>query len=167
MAENGDAETGNDPVNGNGESQKLVDAESLYRRAPKGCIVDTNDGERISSTAFNDRGNKPSVDRAVLRNSPEETKEEPTDGIIEMTVADVRGIRDIRVTTPSTEPPTYYAVDVLHRPIAEDAANGVVANPAHSQIEASPHPHADSRFKKIKEALALIATKRGWLIRPQ
>jgi hypothetical protein len=102
-----------------------------------------------------------------LRGSPEETKQHPTDGVIEITVGDVRGIRDIRVTTPDTNPPTYYAVDVLPRPIDDDPTNGVIGNPAHAQIEASPHPDADSRFKKIKEALALVATQRGWLIRPQ
>lgn len=156
-----------DLQDGNGENERIGDGESLYRRASKACIVYEGDGERISSTAFNDRGSKPSVDRAALRNSPEETKVAATDGIIEMTAADVRGIRDVRVTTPDTDPPTYYAVDVQPRPIEEDPANGIAANPAHAQIEASPHPNPDSRFKKIKEALAFIATQRGWLIRPQ
>ena len=36
---------------------------------------------------------------------------------------------------------------------------------AHSQVESTPIL-SESRFKKLKEALARIAEKRGWLVSP-
>jgi hypothetical protein len=53
----------------------------------------------------------------------------------------------------------------MHRPIDAGNADGLPANEAHSQIEMTPGP-GDARFKKLKEALARLATKRGWLTSP-
>ncbi|WP_133649648.1 hypothetical protein [Paraburkholderia flava] len=160
----GEIEPGRD---GEAQGELVSDDESLYRRAPKTCVVYESGVERISSSAFNDRGHKPSVDRACMRRAPEESKADAADGILEILAAEVRAIRDIEITNPASQPPAYYAVDVHHRPIIADEATATVANPAHAQIEARPHAEATSRFKKIKEALALIANSRGWLIRPE
>ncbi|WP_371142387.1 hypothetical protein [Burkholderia cepacia] len=167
MADNNNADEDVVAQSGGQEGDTVDDAEALYRRAPKGCIAYEDGKERISTTAFNDRNNKPSVDRAKLRNSPEDTKHAPTDGIIELSAAEVRGIRDVEITDPQTQPPTYYVVDVVPRPVDADEEQGIKENPAHAQIEATPHADANSRFRKIKEALAVIANQRGWLIRPQ
>jgi hypothetical protein len=168
MSNENEVEPGKDQPEGDQQvkTELIEDAAALYRRAPKTCIVRQGDVERISSTAFNDRGFQPSVDLARLRNSPEETKEEPTDGVLEFHAFEIRAIRDIKVDA-AAKPPTFYVVDVQHRPVAANEAMGIVANPAHSQIEAAPHPNADTRFKKVKEALALIANRRGWLIAPR
>lgn len=101
-----------------------------------------------------------------MRNSPEETKKDPSDGIIEIAAHEIRAIKGVVIN--GAEPNGgNYVVDVQHRPEPENKEKGMPANPAHSQVEAAPHPKADARFKKIKEALALIANRRGWLIRPQ
>jgi hypothetical protein len=167
MADDNKADADIPAQNGGEQGGKVDDAESLYRRAPKDSIAYEEGAERISSTAFNDRYNKPSVDRAKLRNSPEETKDQPTDGIIELSAAEVRGISEVEITDPKTNPPAYYVVDVLPRPVEQDVEKSIKANLAHAQIEATPHAQANSRFRKIKEALAVIANERGWLIRPQ
>ena len=163
---NGAAHSANEPETGDAV-EHIADEESLYRRAPSSCIVFEGGVERISSSAFNDRGHKPSVDRARMLESVERAKLVDSDGVLTVSAADVRAIRDIEITNPATNPPSYYAVDVYHRPVVADESTATVANPAHAQIEASPHPDASSRFKKVKEALALIANRRGWIIRPQ
>lgn len=145
---------------------QVANDESLYRSARKDDIVSADGKERISSSAFKDKGRKPSVDRACLRASPEETKLSPTDGIIELIASEVRGITDIQIN-PQVDPPGFYDIDVVHRPIEADETTGRPANHAHAQIEAAPHPDTDSRFKKVKEKLAFLANRRGWLIRPQ
>lgn len=52
-----------------------------------------------------------------------------------------------------------YNVDVIHRPNVD--------NPAHTQVEPSPLYKTANVFKKIREALALLAAKRPWLIEPE
>jgi hypothetical protein len=53
----------------------------------------------------------------------------------------------------------------MHRPIETGNADSLPVNEAHSQIEATPSI-GDARFKKLKEALARIAVKHGWLTPP-
>jgi len=110
---------------------------------------------RLSSTAFNDPGQCPSVDRALLRADPSHTKRNPEDGVAELLTSEVRGITNIEQTGQNG---AVYKIDVHERPVED--------NPAHAQVEAAPDFAGGSRFKKLKEALSLLASKRPWLINP-
>jgi hypothetical protein len=121
----------------------------------------------MTSQTFNDVARKPSVDRAKLRTSAEETKEHQTDGVTSVVAGGVRAVVVIR--NPNAKPPEpqeKFAVDVLPRPIAPDNPYGAPANPAHAQIEANPEFDTSSRFDKLKEALVRLSRARGWIIEP-
>ena len=111
---------------------------------------------RLSSTAFNDRFRKPSVDQASLRPAIE-TQFAPTDGVVRLLTESVRKI-GIEMTPPPESGPKNYEVDVWARPEPN--------NNAHAQIEPLPHM-TDARFKKLKEALALLAAQEDWVIVPR
>jgi hypothetical protein len=141
------------------------DLEHLYRRVESGrnyCKKE-NDGWRISSSAFDDRHLKPSVDRASLRdNDPVKTQIDRQDGVALLIASEVRQISkqglDPEPQEGGSKLVTYH-VDVLHRPEPE--------NPAHSQVEPTPPYKTPSVFKRIREALARLAAKRPWLIEPE
>lgn len=57
-----------------------------------------------------------------------------------------------------------YAVDAIHRPIENDPNQA--DNLAHCQIECNPIIESPSRFKKLKAALAALATRHGFVIPP-
>lgn len=143
--------------------------ETLYRRVSFGRnLYQIVDGRlRFSSTAFNDAaGSKPSVDRAVLRTGPEETKLLNTDGVTSLVTSAVRGIA-VENLTPNGKSlilSSSYQIDVLARPIV--AGGTERENLAHAQIESEPEFLTKSRFNRLKEALAQLATARGWLIEP-
>ncbi len=147
----------------------IANGEVLYRRVPNapGLYSTLPNGDlRLSSTAFNDRGEKPSVDRAILRLSPEETKHEVKDGVVTLGASEIRSIVNIADTEAIDGEPLDYAIDVLYRPILAGNPEGDAENLAHAQIEAAPAFKASSRFKKLKEALAVMASKHGWLVSP-
>lgn len=145
---------------------QVGDDEELYRRVPHDPSFFTNvDGRlRISSSAFNDPGQKPSVDRAKLRAGPHETKKHLTDGIVLLAANEVRAIRDI--SRSGNAAPSVYEIDVIPRPIVQGNPQGEPENLAHAQIEANPTFETQGRFKKLKEKLALLASQRGWLVTP-
>ncbi len=70
--------------------------EVLYRRLPvnKGLYrVAADETVQISSQAFADRNQRPSVDRARLHSfDPSFTRLDPTDGVISLQAGDVRAI---------------------------------------------------------------------------
>lgn len=138
------------------------DGELLYRRV---LWQDVPDG-KISVTAFNDRRWKPSVDLSSLRESVQASQSLPTDGIAQLITAEVRAI--LIVVAPNAKPKSEapHVVDVLERPIPADNVEGLPENLAHAQIEVEPDFLNDSRFRKLKEALALLAGKRELLIFP-
>lgn len=121
---------------------------------------------RLKSTAFNDPGRKPSVDRSKLREHPSETKSAPTDGIVSVLTRDVRAIASIRNVDVQPSEPSVYGIDVIARPVLAGNDRGLPENLAHAQVESAPELATDSRFKKLKEALALLAEKGGWIIEP-
>lgn len=139
------------------------DGEILHRRIFRDDITAER---RLSSTAFNDRGRKPSVNRATLSGSPAATQESPTDGVVQLVTNDVRQVSVLRDPKSKEVPAPVHNVDVVERPIAADNPEGLPENPAHAQVEASPEFLTDSRFRKLKEALALLAEKHGFLIEP-
>lgn len=143
----------------------VEDGELLYR------AVRTNSDEyriedgilRFTATAFNDVECKPSVDRSAMRADPRDTRFSPTDGITSIVARDVRAIAAVSVNSPDGK--ITYRVDVQHRPITESDINPR-DNPAHCQIECDPEIRR-THYKKLKEALAYLATKRGWTIAPE
>ena len=135
----------------------IGDLETLYRRVPN---VNSHFGFpegklRFSSSAFNDAGFKPSVDRAALRKSPHESKKNLDDGIVELATNTIRAIKSVE-----SESISHY-IDVHYRPVVE-----VPTNIAHSQIEPAPEIVGKNIFKKLKDALARLADEAGWLIEP-
>ena len=145
----------------------IENGESLYRRIKSDpSMFPIIDGkQRFSSTVFNSPDHKPSVDRAKLRSSPSETKVAITDGVITLLTADVRAI-SIENTSADPGASKTYSVDVIPRPVPVDNPDGLAENKAHAQIEADPILASPSRFKKLKEALALLASQNGWSIKP-
>lgn len=142
----------------------VSDDEYLYRRVRNDPqLFSITDGVvHFSSSCFNDKGAKVSVDRANLRNSAEETKFEPTDGIIRLLARDIRDTGPI----PNPDGGAGYLIDVHPRPIEAGNPDGLPENQAHAQIEANPDFPNNSRFKKLKEALAILAKRNGWFINP-
>jgi hypothetical protein len=116
----------------------------------------------FSASCFNDRGAKVSVDRANLRRDADEAKLSPTDGIIKLLTKDIREMAPI----PAMDGGQDYVIDVHARAILADNPEGLPENLAHAQIEANPDFPNSSRFRKLKEALALLADRSGWFVLP-
>ncbi len=134
--------------------------ELLYRRVPmgRGLYQVADDGTiRISSQAFADRNQRPSVDRARLRNlDPSRTQLDPTDGVISLLVGDVRAIDTLQ------QPDVHgnisqVAVDVEHVPLPD--------NHAHAEIYTVP-PATKSAFRRLRERLTQLANQHPWEIKP-
>jgi hypothetical protein len=136
---------------------KIENDELLYRalRANSDEFSDAGGALRISSSAFNDRDYKPSVDRSTIRVNPEDAKKSSTDRIVQVLTSDVRAVAGIKITGDKNETRTH-VVDAIHRPILDEPMNI-----AHSQIECDPAFANKSRFLKLKEALARLALKSG------
>lgn len=128
----------------------VADDEWLHRSINKTQCRDIA-SVKLSSTAFNDRYKKPSVDRAHMR-SAEQTKFSPTDGVVKLLTVNVR-----KVAIEQPDDNGNYDVDVWSRPVG--------GNDAHAQIEPKPEM-TTSRFDKLKEALARLAAEHGWVIPP-
>jgi hypothetical protein len=141
------------------------DAEDLYRAISAGHHGYTirNGVYIISQSAFDDSEQKPSVDRSSIRTAMVDTKMSPTDGVIVVNTGDVRKSCKVPILDPKGKPiGGEYNVDVKHRPIVAPDPE----NLAHCQIESSPMYTNSSRFKKVKEALARLANKKGFIILP-
>jgi hypothetical protein len=139
------------------------DAEDLYRSIRAGDYSYQGGRLFFSSTAFDDREMKPSVDRSSMRTNPADARIGPTDGIAKVLTADVRNSCKVPIVKNGVVVGEY-AVDAIHRPIENDPIEG--DNPAHCQIECNPLIESDSRFKKLKAALANLANKHGFVVSP-
>ncbi len=129
--------------------------EVLYRRVPDrpGDFYKPIDGGgyRVTSGAFGDKKQQPSVDRASLRNNPDESKRRPTDCVVSFTAGEVRSIRGFE-----------RIIDVVPDPNPQEDPD----NHAHALITSEPPFAANNReFKRFKQALARIADAR-WEIPP-
>lgn len=113
----------------------------------------------VSSQAFADRGQKPSVDRALLcRNHPSYTQKTFQDGVVSLVCNEVRKI-DLAQKDSKGKEKFKYAIDVIARPLSD--------NVAHAQIEPSPEYQTRSVFRKLRERLAILASQREWEIVPE
>lgn len=150
------------------EATPVGDTEDLYRaiRADSGEYALSKEGQiKFSASAFNDRYRKPSVDRSSMRTEPRDTRIAATDGVAVVKTAEVRSIRTIRVDPTKKTDERTYQVDAVHRPLPN--GNDPTQNPAHCQIECCPSIASDNHFRKLKEALALLASTRGFAVVPR
>ena len=141
------------------------DNEELYRSI-RGKLEEKeyilNEGKlRILPKAFSDKHRKPSVDRAKLRDNPSLSRLNETDGIISLIAGDVRALA--AVETKTEDKGIVHAVDVIYDPTPE--------NPAHSHIAITPEFFGSTNkqkyaFRLLRIALAELATKNGWTLRP-
>lgn len=146
-------------------ADKVEDEEVLYRSVPNECFTIANGALQLTSTAFNDPTQKPSVDRAKLCGAnPVYTKKRPTDGVVSLTVLSVRQIADVVQNDKYGNPKFAYAVDAIPDPVKDDPV--LPDNLAHALIVANPDFESKSVFKKLKESLARIASRGGWLVEP-
>ncbi len=145
----------------------VEDDELLFRavRADDGEFTIEQGTLRFTANAFRDKGQKPSVDRSKHRSDPRDTRFSQSDGITSIVTRDVRDLASgpINPTAPKENHATY-EVDVIHRPLKK-SDTVPKDNPAHCQIECNPEI-VSKHFKKLKEALAHLATKQGWVVEP-
>jgi hypothetical protein len=143
------------------------DEELLYRSIAytklKDYIQQTSTGIVINSQAFSDKGQKPSVDRAILNNNdPSKTQLNLRDGVVSLLTSQIRKIDKVKKQSQDGEDLTVYKIDVVHRPTE--------TNFAHAQIEPSPEYETKNVFRKLTHSLAFLATQRireyGWEIDP-
>lgn len=146
------------------ENQLIDDNEILYRNVrsdPKYDEYIYEQGElKILANAFlSRRGRKPSVDRAkVVENNPHKTRMKNS-GVVSFVAGEVRQIDSV-VTTVENES-VYHDVDVVFTPSS--------CRPAHSEIVTRPDFFCNRErmaYRRLRVALADIATKRGWIIPP-
>lgn len=141
----------------------VLDEELLYR-----SVADTDDHHGcdpkgnllwVGNSAFNDPDQKPSVDRASLRDGgPQSTRFAPEHGVVTIGTGEVRGISTVIPYTAKGDPLPAHVVDVVHTP--EDQ------NYSHALVETVPYAASRGAFKKLKEALSRLATARGWAYPP-
>lgn len=149
------------------KNDSVRDDELLYRSVRSESEVEEYFFDRgkliIRPAAFNDKHKKPSVDRAELREfDPSLSKLNETDGIVSLIAGDIRAIK--KVKTKVEDGNVAHAVDVIYDPTPE--------NSAHSQIIVAPEffgtgSKQKSTFKKLRVALATLATENGWTLAPK
>ena len=145
----------------------VKDNEELYQRVRSESKFEEYFIDRgkliINPAAFNDPYKKPSVDRAELKEfNPSLSRLDKTQGIVSLITGDVRAIKDVETNTEDRE--VIHAVDVIYDPIPEE-------NLAHSQIIVNPEYFGTNSkqkkiFRKLRVALAKLATKNGWTLEP-
>jgi hypothetical protein len=142
----------------------VYDSEELYRSVRSDEYKTINGRVIFSASAFNDRDRKPSVDRSGMRKDPKDARKSPTDGITKLIAREIRGTCKISIFDKKGKVTGQHAVDVLHRPIVDSP--GEADNLAHCQIECHPTIENDGSFKRLKEALAVMATRIGFVVEP-
>ena len=149
------------------KNDSVRDDELLYRSVRSESEVEEYFFDRgkliIRPAAFNDKRKKPSVDRAELREfNPSLSKLNETDGIVSLITADVRAIKEVETKTEDRD--VVHAIDVIYDPKPK--------NHAHSHIIVDPEflgtgSKQKSTFKKLRVALATLATENGWTLEPK
>ncbi|KVR15065.1 hypothetical protein WK13_11805 [Burkholderia ubonensis] len=144
----------------------IDNAEHLYRRVPNlpTMFRVENNKLRLSSSVFNDpestNGQKqPSVDRAKLRNfDPAQSKTAPTQGIVGLIAGDVRLIQNVSKSDNAGNVQYVHDVDVVPDPLPH--------NNSHALVTVSPQFESRRPFDRLKDSLARLAEKQGWLVEP-
>ena len=145
---------------------RVENDEILYRRVPPSVVRQVIAGKlELLSTAYDDPSNQPSVDWAgPCGSNPSHTQKSPHDGVVMLVALEVRRVELARYE-PNAKPENYRA-DVMPDPVLPGNDRGLPSNLAHALIVADPTINSGSRFKKLKEALARLASNGGWLIEP-
>jgi len=145
----------------------ITDDEILYRCVPdnKGLLkIQPNGTFKISSQAFHDPNQRPSVDRARLReNDPSRTLGPYSGGVTSIVTHDVRTIDDLVQYDKDQRPIQDFIVDVEPKPIFDDPNEP--DNYAHAEIYTNPLCPRRV-FQRLCERLALLANSRPWEIEP-
>lgn len=146
---------------------KVEDEESLYRAIQSGSgeYVRADGALRFTVLAFADRECKPSVDRSSIRTDPNGAKKSSTDGVTRLIANQVRAICDIRVAPDKNGDASVYAIDAIHDPI--EASEHEPENHAHCRVVCSPDVRVNHFNKRVREALANIATAHGFVVEPR
>jgi hypothetical protein len=146
-------------------ADKVEDEEILYRSVAKDCFHLVDGKLKLTSTAFNDPAQQPSVDRAKLCGfNPAHVKKKPTDGVVSLDAISIRQIADVIQNDKHGQSKFAHEIDVISDPI-KDHPNEP-DNPAHALIITHPDLANDKVFKKLKKSLARVASQGGWLIEP-
>jgi hypothetical protein len=143
----------------------VYDYEELYRSVRPDEYKTVAGKVVISVSAFNDRERKPSVERSWPGREPQDVRNSPTYGVTKLIAAEVRGSSTVAIFDKKGNKTGQHAVDVLHRPIVDCPEEP--DNPAHCQIECDPAIESDGSFKRLKEALAGLATRVGFIVGPE
>ena len=149
--------TGADDV---GEITPVGDDERVYRAVADlpNCFAMPGGTLRLSHSAFNDHpDSKPSVDRvAMLQGGPDASRRRPSDGVVVLGIQEIRQIAPVARDHKGREVQRH-SVDVVHDPKP--------VNRAHALVVANPEV-GSSVFKKLREALCLVAEPGGWQVKP-
>lgn len=150
----------------------VEDDEILYRSISikrSQCVPNGVGGYRLSSQAFTDSSQKPSVDRACLcDNDPTRAQKSPTDGIVSLIAREVRSIKNFNQTKDGKPLQDESGQELMHVfDVIPDPITTPPENPAHALIVTSPSYASRSAFNRLIERLARIAETRGWIITPQ
>lgn len=144
-------------------SSFVGDDEIVFRRVPaQGCIRNSLTGEpEVHSSAFMDRKNHPSVDRARLCNDDPTWTQAGNDdfGVAELLTADIRTIDSVQELDAKRTPIQDYRIDVVAEPLPD--------NIAHAEIRADPEIIKRKPFDRLRAALAVLANQRQWRIKPR
>ncbi len=141
----------------------LVLKEELVFRAvadnPQLWGTDQAGGLRLSGSAFNDRNKEPSVDReSLLALGAAQSRKSESDGVACLLTGEVRAIRTVVTLDAKQQPVREHIVDVVHVPVTDNAA--------HAVVRTDPLVSNDGAFRRLKEALCLLANTRGWAYLP-
>lgn len=136
-------------------ADEIADDELLYRSVADAVECHETAARtllRLSHSTFNDPEHQPSVDRASLRpDGPDSSRWTPEHGVVGLNAGAVR-----RVVFTSKD--GKHATAVNFAPLSNNAA--------HALICPDPHVTSGPAFKRMKEALCLIAKPGGWLSLP-
>jgi hypothetical protein len=147
-----------------GGKDRVADDEELYRRVRENVPGHTCfkiEGGRVVflNSAFNDVSDRPSVDRAKLRQfDPHRTRLMQDDGIVALQTAAIRQLGPIPRFDNHQKPITGFVVDVLSDP--------VLGNCAHAVVVTAPPLTGKGAVRRLKEGLVRLANDAGWRIEP-
>ena len=143
------------------------DNEILYRRVlcgGDGYYLNENHRTVVSSQAFSDRGQKPSVNRALLcEDGIAFTQEgDESNGVLSLVAKDVRAIDSVvQFDTAGRKEKLRHRIDVYPDPIKDQP--GQRDNLSHAEIRPDPSYASKSIFRKLIERLAQLA---AWAVKP-
>jgi hypothetical protein len=139
----------------------VADAEQVYRRVANNpnLFSVTNGILHLSTAAFNDPSKQPSVDRAKLRgHDPTLAKTAPTQGVVGFLAEEARRIGSVTTNDANGNVVVTHQVDIVPDRLEE--------NLSHALVVVEPGFTSKRPFDRLKESLARIAERQGWLVNP-